>query len=138
MPDAADPTGSADPTGPAGSVPAFAPVALASIEQFVTADGSLIRELSRTQRQTLAEATLPPGGTTAEHYHPASQEIYQFLSGTGRMRLGGAEASVRGGDCVLITPGAVHKLWNTGEEPLVLLCCCVPPYSDDDTVLTGR
>ena len=51
------------------------------------------------------------------------------------MRLGEAEADVRSGDCVLIAPGAAHKLWNTGDEPLVLLCCCVPPYSDDDTVL---
>jgi mannose-6-phosphate isomerase-like protein (cupin superfamily) len=118
--------------------PSFEPVPLASIRQFVTADGSLIRELSRTERQTLAEATLPVGSETQEHYHPASQEIYQFLSGAGRMRLGEAEAPVRGGDCVLIAPGAVHKLWNTGAEPLVLLCCCVPPYSDDDTVLTGR
>ncbi len=118
--------------------PPFVPVALASIEQFVTADGSLIRELSRSERQTLAEATLLVGGETQEHYHPEAQEIYQFLSGTGRMRLGEAEAEVRSGDCVLIAPGATHKLWNTGEEPLVLLCCCVPPYSDDDTVLTGR
>jgi mannose-6-phosphate isomerase-like protein (cupin superfamily) len=125
-----------EPPGPA--VPSFAPVALAAIEQFVTADGSLIRELSRSERQTLAEATLLVGGETQEHYHPESQEIYQFLSGTGRMRLGEAEAVVNHGDCVLIPPGAVHKLWNTGEEPLVLLCCCVPPYSDDDTVLTGR
>ncbi len=120
------------------SEPFFEPVALAAIEQFVTADGSLIRELSRTERQTLAEATLPVGGETAEHYHPVTEEIYQFVSGVGRMRLGEAESSVQAGDCVLIAPGAIHKLWSTGEEPLVLLCCCVPPYSDDDTVLTGR
>lgn len=116
----------------------FEPVALPSIAQFVTTDGSLIRELARSERQTLAEATLPAGGETQEHYHPVSEEIYQFLSGTGRMRLGEAEAAVQGGDCVLIAPGTVHKLWNPGDEPLVLLCCCVPPYSDDDTVLTGR
>jgi quercetin dioxygenase-like cupin family protein len=36
-----------------------------------------------------------------------------------------------------IPPGAVHKLVNTGSEPLRLLCCCAPAYSDDDTVLTG-
>ena len=33
-------------------------------------------------------------------------------------------------------PGAEHKLFNTGDEPLVLLCCCSPAYSHDDTVLT--
>lgn len=36
-----------------------------------------------------------------------------------------------------VSPGAVHKLTNTGVEPLKLLCCCAPPHSDDDTVLTG-
>jgi mannose-6-phosphate isomerase-like protein (cupin superfamily) len=116
----------------------FEPVALDAITQFVTADGSLIRELSRSERQTLAEATLPAGAETQEHYHPVSEEIYQFVSGRGRMRLGEQEARIVAGDCVLIDPGTIHKLWNTGEEPLVLLCCCVPPYSDDDTVLTGR
>jgi mannose-6-phosphate isomerase-like protein (cupin superfamily) len=44
---------------------------------------------------------------------------------------------VRGGDCVVIPPGAVHKLRNPGTEPLVLLCCCAPAYSHEDTVLTG-
>jgi mannose-6-phosphate isomerase-like protein (cupin superfamily) len=118
--------------------PSFVPVALASLRQFVTADGSLIRELSRSERQTLAEATLPPGGETQEHYHPRSEEIYQFISGAGRMRLGEETAPVAPGDCVLIAPGTPHKLWNDGPEPLVLHCCCVPPYSDDDTVMTGR
>lgn len=32
----------------------------------------------------------------------------------------------------------IHKLVNTGDEPLRLLCCCAPAYTDDDTVLTGR
>ena len=122
-----------DPT--AGS---FAPVSLAAVHQFVTADGSLIRELARSERQSLAEAVLPPGGETQEHHHPRAEEIYHFLSGAGRMRLGDAESVVTAGDCVLIPPGTLHKLWNGGDEPLVLLCCCVPPYSDDDTVMTGR
>jgi mannose-6-phosphate isomerase-like protein (cupin superfamily) len=116
----------------------FEPVAVGAITQFVTVDGSLIREIVRSERQTLAEATLPAGGETQEHYHPLSEEIYQFISGSGRMRLGEAETPIEAGDCVLIAPGSVHKLWNVGDEPLVLLCCCVPPYSDDDTILTGR
>ena len=44
---------------------------------------------------------------------------------------------MRAGDCVVIAPGAVHKLCNPGTEPLVLLCCCAPAYSHEDTVLTG-
>ena len=118
-------------------------VQLAERESFITADGSAIRELahpswSGVHNQSLAEATVEPGGQTAEHYHPRSEEIYHFTAGCGRMRLGGEDCEVKAGDCVVIAAGAVHKLWNTGSEPLVLLCCCSPAYSHEDTVLTGR
>jgi mannose-6-phosphate isomerase-like protein (cupin superfamily) len=107
---------------------------------FVTADGSTIRELAgvpsgNAVNQSLAEATVPPGGETVEHLHRASEEIYLFTAGAGRMRLGGEEGPVRAGDAVVIAPGTRHKLWNPGREPLVLLCCCAPAYSDADTVL---
>jgi mannose-6-phosphate isomerase-like protein (cupin superfamily) len=116
---------------------------LNSLEPFTTADGSSIRELAgpswtKARNQSLAEATVSPGGETAEHYHPQAEELYYFVSGAGRMRLGDQVASVRAGDCVVIPPGTPHKLWNLQREPLVLLCCCSPPYAHDDTVMTGR
>lgn len=109
-------------------------------EPFVTADGSTIREVAgvpsaNAVNQSLAEATVPPGRETIEHLHRASEEIYHFTGGAGRMRLGADEADVRAGDTVVIPPGVRHKLWNPGGEPLVLLCCCAPPYSHEDTVL---
>jgi mannose-6-phosphate isomerase-like protein (cupin superfamily) len=115
---------------------------LEQLESFITADGSSIRELAgpawtRVRNQSLAEATLGPGGETAEHYHPRAEELYYFVSGSGRMRLGEDLAEVGTGDCVVIEPGTPHKLWNTGDVPLVLLCCCAPAYSDADTVMTG-
>lgn len=117
-------------------------VRLEDRDQFVTADGSLIRELvgipsGNSQQQSVAEATVPPGEETFEHYHRITEEIYLFTGGEGRMRHGEDEADVRAGDTVVIPPGVRHKLWNTGSQPLVLLCCCAPPYRDDDTVRTG-
>jgi len=116
------------------------PVRLEQRESFITADGSAIRELAgvpsgNAANQSLAEATVPPGGETVEHFHRSSEEIYHFLSGAGRMRLGAEEADVRAGDTVVIAPGRRHQLFNPGAEPLVLLCCCAPPYSHEDTVL---
>ena len=110
-------------------------------EAFVTADGSTIRELAglpsgNAAQQSLAEATVPPAGETAEHFHRQTEEIYLFTSGAGRMRLGAEESDVRAGDMVVIAPGVRHKLWNPGQHPLVLLCCCAPPYRHEDTVLT--
>jgi mannose-6-phosphate isomerase-like protein (cupin superfamily) len=116
---------------------------LQALPSFTTLDGSQIRELAgpawtKARSQSLAEATVPPGGETAEHYHPRTEELYYFVSGAGRMRLAEEESEVGAGDCVVIEPGVAHKLWNPGAEPLVLLCCCAPAYSDDDTVMTGR
>jgi len=106
-------------------------------ESFITLDGSQIRELAHAfaRNESLAEATVSPQSETVEHYHRRSEELYYFLAGSGRMRLGDEEDDVRAGDCVVIPPGTPHKLWNPGPDALVLLCCCAPPYSDDDTVL---
>jgi mannose-6-phosphate isomerase-like protein (cupin superfamily) len=109
-------------------------------EPFITLDGSEIRELAgiptgNAANQSLAQATVPPGASTEAHYHKASEEIYLFTAGAGRMILAGEEAAVRAGDCVVIPPGTEHQLVNDGREPLVLLCCCSPPYSHEDTVL---
>ena len=116
---------------------------LDQLDAFVTLDGSTIRELAgpawtAARHQSLAEATLAPGGETAEHYHPQAEELYYFTAGAGRLRLGEEEAEVSAGDCVVIAPGTPHKLFNTGPDPLVLLCCCAPAYSDADSVMTGR
>jgi mannose-6-phosphate isomerase-like protein (cupin superfamily) len=131
-------------SGTAGHYPSVAvkPSRLEHREPFVTADGSTIRELAgrptgNAVNQSLAEATVPPGAETEEHFHRTSEEIYLFTRGMGRMRLGEQEGEVRAGDCVVIAPGTPHKLTNPGPDPLVLWCCCAPAYSHEDTVLTG-
>lgn len=107
---------------------------------FTTLDGSTIREVAGptslpSRHQSLAEATVPVGQETQAHLHRTSEELYLFTSGVGRIRVGAEEREIRAGDCVVLAPGTVHKLWNTGDAPLVLLCCCAPAYSDDDTVI---
>jgi mannose-6-phosphate isomerase-like protein (cupin superfamily) len=111
------------------------------VEAFTTLDGSTIREVAgpamdTARKQSLAEATVPPGGETAEHYHRETEEIYFFTAGQGRMRLGTEEHDVAAGDCVVIPPGVPHKLWSSEDGRLELLCCCSPAYRDEDTVLT--
>ena len=114
---------------------------LQRVEPFTTLDGSEIREVAgipsgNAVNQSLAEATLPPGGQTQEHFHRNSEEIYFFTHGAGRLRVAEDVRQVEPGDTVVIAPGLRHKLWNTGSEPLRLLCCCAPAYSHEDTVLT--
>lgn len=110
------------------------------VPAFITKDGSEIRELlayrnSCIRRQSLAEARVPVGGSTAPHYHPQTEEIYFILEGQGRMQLDDQTSEVGPGDAIAIPPGARHQITNTGDVPLHLLCCCTPAYEHDDTVL---
>jgi mannose-6-phosphate isomerase-like protein (cupin superfamily) len=112
-----------------------------AIEPFVTKDGSEIREWAGAvsapaRNQSLAEATIPVGGATAEHYHRVTEELYLVTAGRGLLSIDGEERDVTAGDCAVIPPGARHKLRNTGDEPLRIVCACAPAYSHDDTVLT--
>ncbi len=114
---------------------------LAEVPAFTTKDGSEIRELlahrnSSIRHQSLAEARVPAGGSTLEHYHARTEEIYFITSGAGRIRIGAETRAIRIGDAIAIAPGLRHKLWNNGAEPLTLLCCCAPAYEHDDTFIT--
>jgi mannose-6-phosphate isomerase-like protein (cupin superfamily) len=114
---------------------------LAEVPALNTKDGSEIRELlahrnSAIRNQSLAEARLPVGASTQEHFHPKAEEIYYITHGTGRIRIEGELRDVKPGDAIAIPPGKKHKLWNTGTEILRLLCCCAPGYEHEDTVIT--
>ena len=114
---------------------------LDEVTPFITKDGSEIRELlayrnSVIRNQSLAEARLPAGASTQEHFHPRTEEIYHITHGAGRMRVGNETRDVKAGDAIAIPPGEKHKLWNTGAVPMRLLCCCAPAYEHDDTVIT--
>ena len=108
---------------------------------FTTKDGSEIRELlahrnAAVRNQSLAEARLPVGASTQEHFHLLTEEIYYITHGTGKIRIENETLAVRVGDAIAIPPGQKHKLWNTGHETLRLLCCCAPAYEHCDTVIT--
>jgi mannose-6-phosphate isomerase-like protein (cupin superfamily) len=114
------------------------------IPAYITLDGSEIRELMHPSQhgghaQSLAEATVPPGGRTVLHRHVRTEELYHVTAGTGRMTLGGSQFDIVPGDTVLIPPGTPHRVEANCDVPLVLLCCCSPAYAHEDTeLLEGR
>lgn len=114
------------------------------IPPYPTRDGSIIRELMHpgvhggalgVARQSLAEATVPPGETTLLHRHARTEELYHVSAGHGRMTLGPREFAVGPGDTICIPPGTPHRIANTGDTDLIVLCACTPAYSHADTEL---
>jgi len=110
---------------------------------FTTKDGSEIRELlahrnSAIRNQSLAEARIPPGGSTAPHFHPVAEEIYYLLEGRGRMQIEAEICEVGPGDAIAIPPGLRHQITTISEEPLRFLCCCAPAYEHEDTIMVDN
>ena len=111
-----------------------------SIKTYITKDGSEIRELIQPEihgnkNLSLAEARVKPGGKTEPHFHKESEEIYQVVSGEGILKIENETYEVGEGVSVVIMPGQVHSLENTGKNDLVVICCCAPAYRHDDTKL---
>ena len=77
---------------------------------FTTKDGSTIRELHHTERQSLAEATLEDGQATQRHFHRQSEEIYVVLEGEGDLEIDGQVRRLGPGDAALIPAGAWHEI----------------------------
>ena len=107
---------------------------------YTTKDGSTIRELMHpavhgNAAQSLAEASVPPGGVTALHRHALTEELYYIIEGRGRMTLGERTFEVAPGDTVLIAPQTPHCIENIGSGTLRFLCCCSPAYTHEDTEL---
>ena len=82
-------------------------------------DGSEIRELMHPSRhgvrwQSLAEATVPPGGRTRLHRHRATEEVYHVVSGSGSMTLGPEWLPLLPGDTVPNRPAPAEP----GDPPV--------------------
>jgi mannose-6-phosphate isomerase-like protein (cupin superfamily) len=113
----------------------------AHIDPYVADDGAIVRELASPRnspltRHSLAEIRHPPGTASQEHYHTVAEEVYYVAEGHGQLRVDGETRAIGPGDVVVIVPGERHKLWQEGEEDLVLVVTCVPAYSVDEVVFT--
>jgi mannose-6-phosphate isomerase-like protein (cupin superfamily) len=107
---------------------------LADCEQIVANDLTALRELLHPEHDaqgvgySLAHAVIPPGGRSIRHHLDGASEVYYLLSGSGRMHIGHEARDVRAGDALLIPPGAVQFLENTGDEELAFLAIVEPAW----------
>ena len=96
----------------------------------VIKDNKIYTLLDNTKLNNLvvSKTILHPNQKTTGHKHKGQEEVYQFISGHGRMEVnpawrGGAAFFVGPTDTVIIPDGYFHKVWNESEtEDLIFVC----------------
>lgn len=114
---------------------------LAECQEFVAGDHTILRELLHPAKQgvslgySMAHGKLVPGRRSKWHVLTSS-EVYYFVSGRGRLRIGAETCPVEAGSMVYVPPGARQSLENTGATELEFLCLVDPAWRlEDETVL---
>ncbi|EKU97819.1 cupin domain-containing protein [Leptolyngbyaceae cyanobacterium CCMR0082] len=67
-----------------------------------------------------SQATFAPGQVAKAHAHSDMYEVFFVSAGSGTMAVNGMDQALLPGVCILVEPGDVHEVTNTGAEPLVL------------------
>jgi len=70
----------------------------------------------------LSSTDLNPGKSTSGHSHAGQEEVYNFVKGTGEMKIDEEVFSVSEGDVVLIEDGQFHQVINNSEDNLYFVC----------------
>lgn len=115
------------------------------LNEFFTPQGEKIYELigksaltGETTRHSLAHIIIPPGKSSALHFHKNSEETYYILKGEGWMRIDQHEFSLQPGQACLIEPGEKHQVFNQGKTDLEFLAVCAPAWVPEDSFEVGE
>lgn len=96
-------------------------------EVYQVIDNKLLNNL------TLSKTILYPLQRTGGHSHEGLEEVYFFMSGSGRMQLDHENTesmlSVREGDIVLIPAGAYHRVYNDMMDTNLEFVCVFQSYT---------
>jgi len=114
----------------------FATQLLDTAPEVTAPDGSAVRILVRTTRGSMARFSLPPFAVSRPVAHHTVEEVWFFLSGTGRMwrRTSGGEAVVTVGPGVSISlpAGTAFQFRSDSADPLQAVGVTMPPWPGDD------
>lgn len=72
-------------------------------------------------------SSYPPGGYVERHVHEVAEQVYYFMSGTGRAECGDETRDVGPGDVMFVPAGTPHSLEATGTADLRFVVVTSPP-----------
>lgn len=111
---------------------------LAECLEFEASDGCRLREWLHPMRGapghlpfSVASAWLEVGQRTVAHAL-RQVEVYLFLRGAGQMQVESERRAVTAGDAVVVPPGALQWVENTGAQVLEFLVIVCPPWRAEE------
>ena len=84
-------------------------------ERYVVKDNPHLNKL------VLSSTDLKPKMSTSGHSHAGQEEVYYFVSGSGRMELDDKTINVKENDVVLIEDGVFHRV-HAGPQGVYFVC----------------
>lgn len=106
---------------------------VSEVSEILAGDKTRLRELMHPLRNdvstsfSLAHASLKPGERSLAH-KLASDELYYFLGGEGKLYVNGDLARVKEGTLALVPAGQEQWVENTASEKELVFLCIVSPY----------
>ena len=85
-------------------------------ERYTVKDNSMLNKL------IVSSTDLKPGKSTSGHAHPGQEEVYNFVKGSGMMKVDEDLFPVCEGDVILIQDGQFHQVINDSNEGLYFVC----------------
>ena len=85
-------------------------------ERYVVKDNSTLKNL------VISSTDLKPGKSTSGHSHPGQEEVYNFVKGSGKMKIDEEVFPVSEGDVILIEDGQFHQVINSSSKNLYFVC----------------
>jgi mannose-6-phosphate isomerase-like protein (cupin superfamily) len=87
---------------------------------------ALVRGPDELADVTVAYEVWDPGGAQPPNTHPSSVETFWFLRGEGVATCDGRDVAVSAGSFLVLPPGSVHQVRNTGPGRLYAVTTMTP------------
>lgn len=85
-------------------------------DRYVVVDNTFLKNL------IISSTDLKPGKSTSGHSHQGQEEVYNFVKGSGQMKIEDKTFPVSEGDIILIEDGKFHQVINNSKENLYFVC----------------
>tara|TARA_Y100000590_G_C15736619_1_gene1018737 strand:+ start:4477 stop:4806 length:330 start_codon:yes stop_codon:yes gene_type:complete len=85
-------------------------------------DRYVVKDNSSLNNLVVSSTDLKPGKSTSGHKHPGQEEVYNFVRGSGLMKIDEEIFKVSEGDVILVEDGKFHQVINNSNKNLYFVC----------------